>query len=128
MMLLAVCLALLSEPQSPAVAKLNVVAGGGGGGGGGVTVGITVTLCTAVLDLRWLSVTVNVNDNVVLAGRFEGAVNVALAVLAPVSTTGGLPPVCVHANVNWSPTSGSRLALPSRVTGDPPSTIWSWPG
>jgi hypothetical protein len=26
----AVCLALLSEPQSPAVAKLNVVAGGGG--------------------------------------------------------------------------------------------------
>jgi hypothetical protein len=31
MMLLAVCLALLSEPQSPAVAKLNVVAGGGGG-------------------------------------------------------------------------------------------------
>jgi hypothetical protein len=34
MMLSAVCLALLSEPQSPAVAKLNVVAGGGGGGGG----------------------------------------------------------------------------------------------
>jgi hypothetical protein len=33
MMLSAVCLALLSEPQSPAVAKLNVVAGGGGGGG-----------------------------------------------------------------------------------------------
>jgi hypothetical protein len=35
MMLSAVCLALLSEPQSPAVAKLNVVAGGGGGGEGG---------------------------------------------------------------------------------------------
>jgi hypothetical protein len=31
-MLSAVCLALLSEPQSPAVAKLNVVVGGGGGG------------------------------------------------------------------------------------------------
>jgi hypothetical protein len=31
MMLSAVCLALLSEPQSPAVAKLNVVGGGGGG-------------------------------------------------------------------------------------------------
>ena len=34
MMLSAVCLALLSEPQSPAVAKLNVVAGVGRGGGG----------------------------------------------------------------------------------------------
>lgn len=33
MMLSEVCLALLSEPQSPAVAKLNVVAGGGRGGG-----------------------------------------------------------------------------------------------
>src|SRR5437867_4034622 len=95
----------------------------GGGGGGGVTVCITVTFCTAVLDLRWLSVTVNVNDNVVFIGRFEGAVNVALAVLAPISTTAGLPPVCVQANASWSPTSGSRLALPSRVTGDPSRTI-----
>ena len=33
MMLSAVCLALLSEPQSPAVAKLNVVAGNGSGVG-----------------------------------------------------------------------------------------------
>src|SRR5207248_8826717 len=94
-----------------------------GGGGGGVTVCITVTFCTAVLDLRWLSVTVNVNDNVVLNCRFDGAVNVALAVLAPISTTVGLPPVCNHANVNWSPTSGSRLALPSKVTGNPSRTI-----
>jgi hypothetical protein len=34
-MLSAVCLALLSEPQSPAVAKLNVVVVGGGCGGAG---------------------------------------------------------------------------------------------
>ena len=34
-MLSAVCLALLSEPQSPAVAKLNVVVGNGVGDGDG---------------------------------------------------------------------------------------------
>jgi hypothetical protein len=47
-MLSAVCFALLSEPQSPAVAKLNVVVvGGGEGGGDGVGVGDEGKSCFA---------------------------------------------------------------------------------
>jgi hypothetical protein len=57
---------------------------------------LTITCIASVFVKPAVSLTVNRKVSAVLPGRFTGAVNVALAVLALFSRTAG-PPVCVHA-------------------------------
>ena len=72
------------------------------------------------------AVTVSVNVRVPSAVRL-GAVKPGVAVSAPVSVTAGLPPVWLHDQISVSPASGSKEALPDRLTASPSSTVWSGP-
>src|SRR5512136_2507846 len=66
------------------------------------------------------SLTVSANVNVAPVGPTSGAVNVGCTVSAPTSVTAG-PAVCTHVYVSGS-VSGSKLPVPSSVTGLPSST------
>ena len=56
---------------------------------------VSTVIVTVSVALAPPAVTVNSKVNVVISVRF-GAVNVGVAVLAPVNTTVGGPPLCRH--------------------------------
>ena len=87
---------------------------------------VTVTVTVSESDLS-PSLRVSVKVSAAFAASCEGAVKVAVGVLAPASFTVGEPAVWVQAYVTVSPRSRSLLPLPSRVTAALSATVWSGP-